>query len=235
LRPAGAEALLAPLERDPRPAPPYASAAIFYANTHVAGMALIWGVTYGAIDPDGPQTAAVAAAMARVLRERVTFQGNGGQAHIATKLAPGEMIVLAQPGTPEGAPKVLVASVAHLFEGAFVLAIGMSMGTATDRAFTLSSISRTFATFVSVIEQRKTPFDPRLEIQGWLGEAARAGQLEPFIHRVFGPAFPAELTTYEAAHPGAMAAARAYVAARPFRPTRPSLPDTLEPAPPKLP
>lgn len=216
LRPAGAEAVLAPLERGERGAAAYARAASFYARTDAAGMGLIYGLTCAALSPECAGDERIASLMAGVLRERISMTEQGESRRVSTRLAPGSMpAIQARDGS-------LSAPVAHLFEVQFVPALVEFHGT-----WTLEGVVGALANYVSISAQHASPVSANLELDGWLAELAAAGHLDAFVAMVFGPAFGPELASWDASHPRAIDAARTWATANPFEPTQAPLPDDL--------
>lgn len=211
LRPAGADDVLAAIERAPRAPAAYARAAAFFADTDVAGMTLVYGLSHVAM---GGEPSEVAGSMARVLRERITTTPTERGRRVSTRLAPGSMPAIAAEDGSMSAP------VAHVLEVQLLPTLA-----AFDGQWTLPQIAAALSGYAS---GRGAPLDARLELQRWLAELVAAGHVEGLVGLAFGPAFPDELATFEAAStPGAIDAARAWIAAHPFRPSRPVLPDDL--------
>jgi hypothetical protein len=91
LRPTGTEQALQGLVNTPADPEAYAKAALAYAATDVPGMTLLWGMGYQAMG-GGPSDAAVAAAFAKVLTERIQATRDAHE-HVTfhVRLAPGQM------------------------------------------------------------------------------------------------------------------------------------------------
>lgn len=216
LRPPGADAALAALEADPPDAEGYARAALFYAGTDAAGMALVYGLSYAAMEPRGARREELGVAMARVLAERITITSDGATRRVATSLAPGAMPAIA------AADGSLSAPIAHLFE----LQMGPALAR-VDGQWTLASIVAVWTSYVALLGQQASPFAAGLELHRWLLDVEGAGHLEAFVTSAFGPAFPDERAQYESSHEGAIAASDVWIAAHPLRPTRGVMPDDL--------
>ena len=210
LRPFGADGVLAAIEHAPHDAAAYARAAAFFADTDVAGMTLVYGLSYVAM---GGEPIEVASSMARVLRERITTTPTEDGRRVSTRLAPGSMPALA------AADGSISAPIAHVLEMQLLLGLAMF-----DGQWTLPQIATVLSVYAS---GRGGPLDAHLELQRWLADLAAGGHLEGFVGLAFGPAFPGDLATLEAATPGAIDAARAWIGAHPFRPSRAVLPDDL--------
>lgn len=212
LRPAGTEEALEGLERDPGSARAHARAAISYAPTDAAGMAILWGLTRAAMSPDALDEAEVAAAMVSVLRERAVVTREGSRGSVSVRFAPGAVPAFEAPDGSVSAP------VAHVFEMMFAPALAIF-----DGEWSLHSIAAVLGLYVTMLE-RGSPLDSYVELHRWLVRLAAGGHLEAFVHAVFGPAFPDERTAYDAARVDAM---RAHVRENPLRPTHAVLPDHL--------
>lgn len=209
--------MLLPLERSPGEPAALARAATFYAGTDAAGMALLWGLTHAATAPESGEREAIALAMARVLRERITVTSNDGNSRrVSTRLAPGAMPALARPDGSVHAP------VAHVFELQFVPALARFTG-----EWRLSDAVTAFAMYVAMIEQNPGPLDGYVELHAWLVRLRAAGHLEAFLIDALGPAFPEEHAAYTQSNEAALTAARAYVTEQPLRSSHAVLPDRL--------
>lgn len=222
LRPSGTEAALSALAAAPTQAEAYARAALAYAPTEAPAMTLIWGLSYQAMG-GGSQDAAVADALAKVLRERVVAKRDE-QTHEKTftvRLAPGQAPVRK---TPDGVAHVPVA---HLFEGLFSPAL-----TGLEGAWTVEQFYDALSGWVAQLASHGSPLDERVELDAWLVATAKAGHLEAYCHTLLGPAFPAELKQFRRQNAAALKAYESYVNAAPLRPTRPVMPDDLVALPP---
>lgn len=204
LRPAGADEVNAALTRAPSDVAANARAAVFYSGTDVAGMALLYGMTHVALSGDG---GLVAEPMVRVLRERIVVRVDGTTRHIATRLAPGSMPAIA---SGDGS---LRAPVAHVFE----LQIGPALAT-FEGGWTLAKVVAMLQSLVAGLRDG-SPLDSRVELNRWLVRLADAGHLAGFAAVAFGPGLGE--TSAE------VGAARAWIAAHPFRPSHAVLPDDL--------
>jgi hypothetical protein len=225
LRPAGADAVLVDVGADPSSADAVARAALLYASSDVAGMTLLWSMTYGALEPGGPQSTPLASAIASVFRERIEIVDHGDATRVSTRLAPGSAIGIAQ---PDGSARVPLA---YLVEMGFAMGIGAGHGAAPGSGgWSLASIAAALRAYVSVGAQMPTPLSAaNLELDAWLRGLREAGHLDAFVHGLVGPAFPEEFAAYQAANAPAIETMRAYVATNPFRPTQPVFPDDLVP------
>lgn len=66
---------------------------------------------------------------------------------------------------------------------------------------------------------------PHVEWVAWASALEQAGHLEAFVARLMGTSMPAGLVQADSVTDATRAAEAAYVAAHPFRPTRPIFPD----------
>lgn len=216
LRPPGTEKLLQVLASSPTDAEAYASAALAYAPTDVAGMALLWGLTYQAMG-GGASDAAVAAALAKVLTERIVAKPDEhDHATFNVRLAPGQMPTRQ---APDGA---LHGPLAHVFEGLFSPAV-----TGFRPPWTVEQFYDVLSTWAGLVATKGTPLDTLVPLDGWLVIVAKAGHLEAFCYQMLGPAFPAELKTYKVSDAKALKAYREFVKANPLRPSHAPMPDEL--------
>jgi hypothetical protein len=223
LRPTGTEAALSTLAATPTEAEAYARAALAYASTEAPAMTLIWGLSYQAMG-GGSQDAAVAEALAKVLRERVVAKRDE-HTHEKTfnvRLAPGQAPVRK---TPDGVAHVPVA---HLFEGLFSPAL-----TGLEGAWTVEQFYDALSSWVAQLASHGSPLDARIELDAWLVATARAGHLEAYCHTLLGPAFPTELKQFRRQNAAALKAYAAYVQASPLRPTHAVMPDDMVDLPPQ--
>lgn len=213
LRPAGADPVLAALERAPAEPGAYARAAAFFADTDVAGMTLLYGLSHVAM---GGDPVAVAEPMARVLRERITVVPTSSGRQVSTRLAPGTMPAFAD------ASGSLEAPLAHLFEVQVTIALAGFGGT-----WTLDGVTEAVSAYVAMLRSPNTLLDARLELHQWLLALEGAGHLPSFVALAFGPAFPDQASL-------ATDGARAWIAANPLRPRQALMPDALMPLPQQL-
>ncbi len=211
LRPAGSEAVLASLGETPGPRQ-HADAAAFYADTDAAGMTIVWGLTAGAINFDHAWRADVAAAMKRVLSDRIEVTEGG--ARTSVRLAPGATPALQQ---PDGS---LLAPTAHLFETVFSAAVAPVAASRSGLEWTGETLRQVLDAYTQLAAQG-TPIDSVAPINGWLVELQQAGHLDGFAVHVFDAA-----TADDAA---AVDAARGWVAAHPPTIDRATMPDDLVP------
>jgi hypothetical protein len=195
----------------------YAKAALAYAPTEVPGMALLWGVSYQAMGGGGSD-AAVAAALSRVLTERITAKPDehGHDVHFNLRLAPGQM-----PARKEADGSVR-APVAHVFETLFSPAV-----TDFRPPWTIEQFYDVMSRWAGIIASHGTPLDERVELNGWLVTLAKAQHLEAFCYRLLGPAFPAEQKAYAANNAADLRGYQAFVKAAPLRPKQAVMPDDL--------
>lgn len=216
LRPPGTEKTLQLLASAPNDALAYANAALAYAPTDVAGMALLWGLTYQAMG-GGASDAAVAAALAKVLTERIVAKPNEhNDATFNVRLAPGQM------PTRQELDGTLHAPVAHVFEGLFSPAI-----TGFRPPWTIEQFHDVLSTWAGLVATQGTPLDALVPLDGWLVVAAKAGHLEAFCYQLLGSAFPAELKAYKAGNAKALKVYREFVKANALRPSHAPMPDEL--------
>jgi hypothetical protein len=216
LRPPGTEGALRVLIDAPADAEAYAKAALAYAPTEVPGMALLWGLTYQAMG-GGASDAAIAAALAKVLTERITAKPDERQqATFHVRLAPGQM-----PTRQEG-DGALQAPIAHVFESLFSPTV-----TGFRPPWTIEQFYDVLSTWAGVVATRGTPLDARVPLDGWLVVAAKAGHLEAFCYQLLGSAFPAELKAYKASNAKALKAYREFVQANSLQPKHAPMPDEL--------
>jgi hypothetical protein len=218
LRPEGAADVLEALERSPGDAVAYLRAAQRYADTDAAGMAVVWGLSAGAIHAGShPEAAAL---VVRVLRERTEVGHTEEGRAVAVRLAPGRQVpAVAQ---PDGSLRVPIL---HAFEQ-FVAAAMAYAGVDTWDAV---GVRKGIEALLSGTFRDALPFALDIELVHWLGALAEAGHLEAFVQRFFGPVFADAFDEYEQTHPEALEEARAYVAANPFEPTSVVMPDDLIP------
>jgi hypothetical protein len=223
LRPTGTETALSALAAAPTQPEPYAQAALAFAPTEAPAMSLIWGLSYHAMG-GGPQDAALAEALAKVLRERVvaTRDEHTHEKTFNVRLAPGQAPVRK---TPDGVAHVPVA---HLFEGLFSPAL-----TSLEGAWTVEQFYDALSNWVAQLASHGSPLDARVELDAWLVATAKAGHLEAYCHTLLGPAFPAELKQFRRQNAAASKAYEAYVKASPLRPTHAVMPDDLVDLPPQ--
>jgi hypothetical protein len=216
LRPAGTEQALQGLSNAPADPEAYAKAALAYAPTDVPGMTMLWGMSYQAMG-GGTSDAAVAAAFAKVLTERIVAKPDAhNQVTFNLRLAPGQM-----PARQDGDGSVH-APIAHAFEALFGPAV-----TGFRPPWTIEQFYDVLSTWTGLVATHGSALDEKVELDGWLVTVARAGHLEAFCHQLLGPAFPAELKAYKAGNAAAFKAYRDFVKAAPLRPTHALLPDEL--------
>jgi len=217
LRPAATQAALQTLAAAPSEAEPYAQAALAYAATDVPCMTLLWGLSYQAMG-GGKSDAAVAAAFAKVLTERITATRDAQtkQVNFNLRLAPGEMPLQKDIDGSVHAP------LAHVFEAVFSPAV-----TGFRSPWTLEQFYDCLSSWVGVVATRGTPLDETLELDGWLVALAKAGHLEAFCYRLLGPAFPAELKAYKASHTAELKAYQDFSNGTALHPKRAAMPDDL--------
>ena len=216
LRPPGTEKILQVLADSPSDVEAYARAALAYAPTDVAGMSLLWGLTYQAMG-GGASDAAVAAALAKVLTERIVAKPDEhDHATFNVRLAPGQMPTRQ---APDGA---LHAPFAHVFEGLFSPAV-----TGFRPPWTVEQFYDVLSTWAGLVATQGTPLDALVPLDGWLVVVAKAGHLEAFCYQLLGPAFPAELKAYKARNPKALKAYREFVKANALHPSHAPMPDEL--------
>ena len=217
LRPAETQAALQTLAAAPSDAEPYAQAALVYAATDVPCMTLLWGLSYQAMG-GGKSDAAVAAAFAKVLTERITATRDAQtkQVNFNLRLAPGEMPVRKDVDGSVRAP------LAHVFEMLLSPAV-----TGFRSPWTLEQFYDCLSNWVGGVATRGTPLDDALELDGWLVVLAKTGHLEAFCYRLLGPAFPGELKTYKASHTAELKAYQVFSKSTALRPKRAVMPDDL--------
>ena len=216
LRPAAAEGALQALAKDPADAEPYAQAALAYASTDVPGMTLLWSLTYQAMG-GGISDAAVAAAVAKVLTERIVAKPDEHQqVAFNIRLAPGQM------PTRQEADGSLHAPLAHAFEGMFSPAI-----TGFRPPWTVEQFYDVLSTWTGLVATHGTPLDAQVPLDGWLVAVAKSGHLEAFCYQLLGPAFPGELKAYMAGNAKPLKAYREFLKANPLRPRHAPTPDEL--------
>jgi hypothetical protein len=194
----------------------YAKAALAYAATDVPGMTLLWGMGYQAMG-GGPSDAAVAAAFAKVLTERIQATRDAHE-HVTfhVRLAPGQM------PTRQDADGSVHAPIAHAFEALFSPAV-----TGFRPPWTIEQFYDVLSTWTAVVATHGTALDEKVELDGWLVTVAKAGHLEAFCHQLLGPAFPTELKAYKTGNAAALKAYRDFLKSAPLRPTHTLLPDDL--------
>jgi hypothetical protein len=216
LRPSGTEKMLQVLAESPTDAEAYARAALAYAPTDVAGMALLWGLTYQAMG-GGASDAAVAAALAKVLTERIVAKPDDHD-HVTfnVRLAPGQM------PTRQEVDGALHGPIAHVFEGLFSPAV-----TGFRPPWTIEQFYDVLSTWAGLVATQGTPLDALVPVDGWLVVVAKAGYLEAFCYQLLGPAFPAELKAYKAGNPKALKAYREFLKANSLHPRHAPMPDEL--------
>jgi hypothetical protein len=217
LRPAPALGALQALEAAPADAQAYAQAALAYAETDVPGMTLIWGMTYQAMG-GGKADAQVAAALAKVLGERIVVKRAAGTDEVTfnVRLAPGQMPVR------QDADGSVHAPLAHTFEALFSTTL---MGFRPP--WTIEQFHDVLSSWAGLVTSRGTPLDQTLELNGWLVATAKAGHLEAFCHQLLGPAFPVELKAYKASSAAEVKGLKDYLKSNAFKPQRAVLPDDL--------
>jgi hypothetical protein len=217
LRPPGTEGALQALAAAPSDAAAHAQAALAYAPSDVPAMTLLWGLTYQAMG-GGAADADVAAALSKVLAERITaaHDEQTKQVSFNLRLAPGQMPVR------KAADGSVYAPLAHVFEGLFSPAV-----TGFRPPWTIEQFYDVLSTWVGVLATHGTALDDTLELDAWLVALAKAGHLEAFCYRLLGPAFPAELKAYKAAHGAELKAYQEFSKASALRPKRAVMPDDL--------
>jgi hypothetical protein len=217
LRPSGTEAALASLTAAPGSAEAYASAAIAYSATNVAGMTLLWGMSYQAMG-GGPSDAALARAVSKVLVERIVASPaeNGDDLSFNLRLAPGQM-----PGRRNADGSVEVP-LAHAFEAVFGPAV-----VGFRPPWTVEQFHDAVSTWLGLVSARGTPLDQTLELGNWLVATAKAGHLGAFCFQLLGSAYPEELKAYKASSGAELKAYKAYLKDAAFKPSRALLPDEL--------
>ena len=215
LRPESVQSTLAALDRNPDDVEAYARGAIAYADTDVAGMTLVWGQTYRLLDSHGRKTVDVTNAMARVLREKVTFTPPND---VELRFAPGAMPVLPAAGNHYYAP------FAHLYEHSMngignAAALGLS---------TFEGASAVFAVQTQLVcDDGAAVLEEEFYVA--LCGIAQGGHRDAYAHWVIGPAFSTEWETWSRAHSAQVEAFQRYLASHPFRPTTATRPDDLHP------
>jgi len=218
LRPPSTAAALQTLEAAPADAQAYAHAALAYADTDVPAMTLIWGVSYQAMG-GGAADARVAAALAKVLNERIVVlrAKDSDEVTFNLRLAPGQMPVRQNADGSAHAP------VPYVFEALFGTTL---MGFRPP--WTIELFHDVLSSWAALVSTRGTPLDDVLEVNGWLVTTAKAGHLEAFCHQLLGAAFAAELRAYKAAG-GAkdLKSLKDYLKSDALRPKRAVMPDDL--------
>ncbi len=217
LRPPDAVPALQALVAAPSDAQAYAQATLAYASTDVPAMALIWGMTHQALG-GGKDDAVVAAALAKVLGERILFKRDPetDRGDYNLRLAPGQMPARQQADGSVHAP------LAHVFETIFgTMVVGYRP------PWTMEQFYDAVSNWTGMVSSQGTPLDDKLELNGWLVSTAKNGHLEAYCHQLLGPAFPRELNAYKAANPSALRAYKDYLKSGAIRPTRAVLPDDL--------
>jgi len=200
LRPEGSAAILAAVQ-SPADASAHADAAVFFAGTDVAGMAIVYGLTHGALDFDSARRAEVAGAMQRVLRERVVRSNEGG---VSVRLAPGDSAPAL--ATDEG----IFVPLPYLFEQLFGAAAASALVSDAGPAHAMMMYMQVADNF-----RRSNAYFP---VNDWLLALRDAGHLDAFTAHVF------DLSADEAA----LAAAREWIAEHPLeQPRGAPLPDQL--------
>lgn len=217
LRPAAAASALQALVAAPSDAQAYARATLAYATTDVPAMALIWGMTHQALG-GGKDDATVAAALAKVLSERIAVQldPETARADYNLRLAPGQMPAQKQADGSVHAP------LAHVFESMFGKTL---MGYRPP--WTIEQFYDAISTWTGLASTQGTPLDDKLELNAWLVTTAKSGHLEAYCHQLLGPAFAPELKAYNAANSTALRAYKDYLKGSTIKPTRAALPDDL--------
>lgn len=217
LRPAAAAEALQKLQAAPEDPQARAAAALAYAGTDAPGMTLIWGLEYQAMG-GGAQSKDVAAALAKVLSERVTAvrDEKTKEVRFNVRLAPGAMPVRQ---LPDGSA---LAPVAHVFETLFSPAV-----TNFRPPWTIEQFYDALSSWAGVVASHGTPLDSTLEIDAWLVAAARAEQLEVFCYELLGPAFAPEYKAFKAKHGRELKAYEAYSKQNKLVPKHAVMPDEL--------
>lgn len=217
LRPPAAAQALQALSAAPADAQAYAQATLAYATTDVPAMTLIWGMTYQALG-GGKDDAAVAAALSKVLSERILVNRveNTDRTDYNLRLAPGQMPARRE---PDGS---VLAPVAHVFEGIFGTTV---MGFRPP--WTIEQFYDALSTWAGLVASQGTPLDEKLELNAWLVTTAKAGHLEAYCHQLLGPAFAAELKSYKAQNGSAFRAYKDYSKVSALKPIRAVMPDDL--------
>jgi hypothetical protein len=217
LRPPAAAAAAQALAAAPADAPAYAQAALAYSTTEVPAMTLIWGMTYQALG-GGKEDAAVAAALSKVLSERILVNRveNTDRIDYNLRLAPGQMPARQE---PDGS---VLAPVAHVFEGVFGSTL---MGFRPP--WTIEQFYDVVSTWTGLVASQGTPLDEKLGLNAWLVTTAKAGHLGAYCHQLLGPAFASELKSYKAKNASALRAYDDYLKVSALEPTRAVMPDDL--------
>jgi hypothetical protein len=217
LRPATALSALQALEAAPGDAQAYAQAALAYAETDVPAMTLIWGLQYQAMG-GGAADAKVAAALAKVLNERILVKRapDTDEVTFNVRLAPGEMPVR------QDADGSVHAPLAYAFEALFSTTLA-----GFRPPWSIEEFHDVLSSWAGLISTRGTPIDEVLELNGWLVTTAKAGHLEALCHQLLGPAFPDELKAYKAGSAAELKALKAYLKGNAFKPKRAVVPDDL--------
>lgn len=166
LRPDAYEPLVGALINAPS-AESYAQASLAYAQSDVASMSLIWGLTaYGA----GGEAPALQESMRSVLERRITPREGG----ISVRLAPGSTPVLGGMQT----------STAHALEThALHAVVGSGFGLQVQE-WTPEAIQGFWEAYVVLLVRRQTLASVPVHI--WLVRAAQAGLLRGVISCAFG-------------------------------------------------
>ena len=217
LRPPAAAPAAQALAAAPTDAQAYAQAALAYSTTDVPAMTLIWGMTYQALG-GGKDDAAVAAALSKVLSERILVNRveNTDRTDYSLRLAPGQMPARQEPNG------VVLAPLAHVFEGVFGTTV---MGFRPP--WSIEQFYDVVSTWTGLVASQGTPLDEKLELNAWLVTTAKAGHLEAYCHQLLGPAFAAELKSYKAKSASASRAYKDYLKVSALKPTRAAMPDDL--------
>ncbi|HXK18311.1 MAG TPA: hypothetical protein VNG33_10940, partial [Polyangiaceae bacterium] len=178
---------------------------------------LLWGLSYQAMG-GGKSDATLAAALAKVLTDRITAtrDAQSKQVSFNLRLAPGQMPVQKDVDGSVRAP------LAHVFESLFSPAV-----TGFRPPWTLEEFYDVLSSWVGAVATHGTPLDDTLELDGWLVALAKAGHLEAFCYRLLGPAFPAELKAYQASHLAELKAYQDFSKVAALRPKRAVMPDDL--------
>ena len=192
----------------------YVHAANLLSDSRAAGMTLYWGEIFRLLEPRSERSEQLATTMVAVLQQRVQVSAPdaSGDRQVSVSLAPGQAEVSIRPGGALTMPFV------HAIE----LGLGTSLAMAALEGFSLASIHRARARFVSSPQPHTQLFD-------WLGQLAEANLLEAYDTWLFGPAFPDEAAAWVSAHPGAIEALQGHVQTHPFRPTEAFGPNTPVP------
>jgi hypothetical protein len=180
-------------------------------------MALLWGLTYQAMG-GGKSNAAVATALAQVLRERITATQNQQTREVSysLRLAPGQMPARRDTEGKTHAP------VAHVFEMLFGPAV-----TGFRPPWSIEQFHDALSNWLGLVATRGTPLDRAAPVDSWLVALARAGHLEAYCYELLGPAFPAEYRAFKATEARELAEYKAYLKGAPLVPDHAPLPDEL--------